>query len=119
MHPRAIAQRNANATNRTRIAADRIAEALGIDPLEVRITPHGGPLVAQLQLREAIADYLERIAGAVEGRGDIHISEDINLKPRRESRNNGKGAAVTATEGDQHDGTEAIREQLPALPGNA
>lgn len=93
MHPRAIAQRKAHATNRTRIAADRIAATLGIDPLNVRITPRGGPEVAQLQLYEAQAEYLERIADKID-------------EPRRESASRArKGAAVAVTEGES-DGSD-------------
>lgn len=105
MHPAHIAQRNAQATNKTRIAADRIAVSLGIEPLNVRITPRGGPEVAQLQLREAIAGFLETIADATE--------------PRRESRPRaGKGAAVTATEGETDERSETIRERVSQLAGN-
>lgn len=103
--PRAIAERGANATNRTRIAADRIAAALGIDPLNVRVTRGGGPRFAQVELRESIAEYLERIAGAVEA------------NPTRESTpsRGRKGAAATATEGETN-GTE-VRTPAPTMAG--
>jgi hypothetical protein len=114
--PRALARRNAVSANRTKDAADRIAGALGIEPLDVRSTVKGGAAYAQLAERESVTGYLERIAEAVEG----SRAASVESKPTsRESRpKSGKGTAATVTEGENPDGIDGHDEALSELAGS-
>jgi hypothetical protein len=101
--------------NLMRVAADRIAVSFGIEPLDVRITPRGGPEVAQLQLREGLAAFLERIAEVAEGRRQA-IDQVADIPIRESGSRAKKGMAGAMTKGET-DGSDRHDEALPQLAG--
>lgn len=63
MHPREIARRAGEASDRISKAALAIGDSLGLDaPNFTQVASRGGPVVMRLRERELQADYLEAIA---------------------------------------------------------